>query len=111
MRTPAQTLEKLAELLPDKFLADYIKEIDLLRICGVYIVRAISKDIGNASFVAFVRKHFLELGYNITVSIGATSRLVVITIDKDGTERITVLGYNEWQALSEIWIQLLEKDN
>jgi hypothetical protein len=108
MRTPKETLERLAEVAPkeweiqtDNSGASFILNIDDV------LAWSDEDDIGNGAFTAFLKEKLVEMGLFWT-SCCHGDELYDCTVTKDRV--VAKSGYvpTEWQAVAEAMIGVLE---
>lgn len=111
MRTPAETLQRLAEVAPKEWGVNYNKDVDCLRLQGAFIVRALCGDIANAHFTAWCKKQLDEKGFSTYTIAHIPGCVSVEAVGDDGCIHSVSARPTEWQAVAECLISVLEREN
>lgn len=111
MRTPAETLEKLAQVAPKEWGVTWYEDEGTLGVRELLCsYRPCLSDIENSYLTAWCKKQLGGRGWRIAIDWQTRCDVVAMHADDPDTY-VASLCPTEWQAVAECLIQVLEKGN
>jgi hypothetical protein len=115
MRTPKETLERLAEVAPKEWRMAYAGGLIEYYLSPLHAIRNLARydndDIQGATFAAFLKKKLREMGYRLMIDTLDQDEWSVIVYSSDRLRTIAAATYpTEWQAVAEAMIGVLENE-